>query len=164
MKTYVEWGGDVERLKTFFRNNADVRNVLEFASAHEKPGGWYEVAEVTLRLSANGVKTSRREVIAGFKSLAALGCGWFKTGRRGWPTRFEFKLDPKHLHGLATGHISPPARPASPARILEHKFRLRPDQEIVLQLPSDLSKREVGRIAEFLKTLPFEDAGLSVAA
>lgn len=48
--------------------------------------------------------------------------------------------------------------------MLTHKFRLRADLEISLELPADLSIKEVARVSEFLKTLPFDEVGLRDAA
>jgi hypothetical protein len=39
---------------------------------------------------------------------------------------------------------------------LTHSFRLRPDYELKLVLPRDLTKAEALRIASFVQTLPFE--------
>jgi len=163
MIDYVEDGGDVERLRAFYRNNVDFQAVLDFISGHEKTRGWYEVSELTEQMKAKVVGITRSEIIKALKMLETLRCGWFKTGRRGWPTRFDFRVSPTQLHGLATGKISLPAAAVAPVRMLEHKFRLRPDLEISFELPSDLSKRDVLRIAEFLKTLPFDDAGRAAA-
>jgi hypothetical protein len=89
--------------------------------------------------------------------LAALHAGWFRAGRRGWPTRFEFRVSSAELRGLASGKIVVVAA-EEPTKMLEHKFRGRPDLEITVELPSDLTKREASRVIEFPKTLPFDDA------
>jgi hypothetical protein len=159
MIDYIEDGGDVERLKSFYKNNADFRAVLDFINSREITKGWYEVSVLTEQMKTKVVGIKRSEIIRALKMLETLRCGWFKTGRRGWPTRFEFRVSPTQLQGLATGTISLSPAAIAPVKMLEHRFRLRPDLEISFELPDDLSKREVLRVAEFLKTLPFDDAG-----
>jgi len=38
-----------------------------------------------------------------------------------------------------------------------HRFHLRPDFEVAVQLPNDLTEREAKRLAKFIKSLPYGD-------
>ena len=44
----------------------------------------------------------------------------------------------------------------TPEGSIEHRYQLRPDRQVLLVLPADLTAREAGRLAEFIKTLPFD--------
>ena len=39
---------------------------------------------------------------------------------------------------------------------IKHSYRLRPDFIVQIELPADLNAREAERLADFIKTLPFE--------
>jgi hypothetical protein len=161
MMDYLNDGGDVERLRSFYKNNSDFRAVLDFVNAHGKSEGWEDASDLTARMNASGVGVNRAQIISAFKMLATLRCGWFTVGRRKWPTRLEFRADPRQLHKLATA--SSPVASVAPT-MLTHRFRLRPELEISVYLPSDVSKKEISRIADFLQTLPFDHAELRIAA
>lgn len=51
-------------------------------------------------------------------------------------------------------------RYVAPSRenFISHTYRLRRDLEVNLSLPSDLSANEAHRLAEFIRTLPFDEA------
>ncbi len=48
---------------------------------------------------------------------------------------------------------------AKDAGTIGHRFVLRPDFQVQLELPQDLNQREANRLAEFIRTLPFEPIG-----
>lgn len=52
---------------------------------------------------------------------------------------------------------APPARAEGVSPKLIHSFRLRPDLEIQLLLPRDLTEEDVGRLCAFLRVLPFKE-------
>lgn len=108
---------------------------------------------------------SRAEVIDVLKELEAIGGGAFRVGRRGWPSRFEWKVDLVSVGQAAAGErkevevISEDAAEEEPEDMaFVHYYQLRPGFQVKLDLPRDLTGREAGRLAEFIKTLPF-DAG-----
>lgn len=101
----------------------------------------------------------RHDAIRMLQSLHGENRGCFTVGRHGYVSRFDFYASSKAMASAAIG--KPGEKSLS---LLKHKFRLRPDLEIILELPADLTTKEVGRVADFLKTLPFESAGLGKAA
>lgn len=53
--------------------------------------------------------------------------------------------------------VPPPAKAEGVSPKLIHSFRLRPDLEIQLLLPRDLTEEDVGRLCAFLRVLPFKE-------
>lgn len=112
--------------------------------------------------------TPRADVIELYKQLENCGCGWFIRGRKGHPSRFEWKVSRVWVGKVASGSptsLEPiPTDDEVEANIevgfLEHTFLLRPNTEIRLQLPADLTTRESERLSEFIKALPFEPSQL----
>jgi hypothetical protein len=96
--------------------------------------------------------------------FARLGVRLVYHWRRGRPSRFWFYVSSVGLGKEVSGKGKPAVRIIRPPKMLTHRFRLRPELEISLELPSDLTQKEVGRVADFLKTLPFEGAALGRAA
>jgi hypothetical protein len=58
----------------------------------------------------------------------------------------------------ATATIRPLAgEPDEPCdTLLEHQFRLRRDVRVSFRLPADFNSAEASRLADFIKTLPFD--------
>jgi hypothetical protein len=110
-----------------------------------------------------GIKVYRHDVIRMLQSLQGEERGWFWIGRRGHESRFDFYASSIEMAKVAAGETAVPKKVPAPPTMINHKFRLRAVLEISLELPSDLTDKEVTRIADFLKTLPFDDAGLLAA-
>lgn len=99
-----------------------------------------------------------------FRSLDELECGDFKTGRRGWPSRFEWTAEIISVGRAAIGEqediqqidIDEEADAEDETDWLTHTFHLRPNVEIEIELPMDLSPDEASRITQFIAALPFE--------
>lgn len=110
---------------------------------------------------ADGRRPRRKDVISVLREVAELGFGRFKTGRRGGVSRLEFSMPIAAVGAWARGDQvsgieTEEKLPATTAEILNHAYRLRPDYVIEVALPADLSAVEASRLAEFVKTLPFE--------
>jgi hypothetical protein len=111
-----------------------------------------------------GHEFGRPDLIAVFRGLEQIGCGNFKTGRRGWPSRFEWITEITSVGRAAIGEqeevqqIEAATEEVGADEIdwLTHTFHLRPNVEIELDLPMDLSPNEAARFAQFIATLPFE--------
>lgn len=117
--------------------------------------------------------------------LAASHWGDFITGRRGRDSRFESINSLKKLsqlaayrpavgivsihdedtqsylennHQIANGVLRSSDATVSPSatgQILKHRFLLRPDYAVNIDLPCNLTNAEANRFAEFIKSLPF---------
>lgn len=161
---YGELGGDPRRLAAFYRNNYDVRAILDHLGSQPKPAMRVSAEDLSGSDLA-GSQLKRREVIDAFKALDSLGCGRFRVGRRKWPTRFEFYVSPSELLPIAqSAEFTQPAdtsrsataSASTPPRMLGHTFRLRPQVSVTFELPEDIAPKEIVRLTEFLKTVPFE--------
>lgn len=92
--------------------------------------------------------TARQRIVSALRRLEEQGLGKFIVGRRGQPSRFKHRRD---------GQPKTQAPPLiDPGRMVEHLYQLRPDLRIGVELPADLTAAEAGRLADFVKTLPFE--------
>src|SRR5690606_27511620 len=103
-----------------------------------------------------------------FKQLAEANCGEFVVGRKGHSSRFEWGVGLVSVGRVASGQLNQVERladvelsrelddgaDAEPDE-LNHRFKLRPDFEVDLRLPRDLTTAEAGRLADFARTLPF---------
>jgi hypothetical protein len=125
-------------------------------------------------LEKDGVDVSRRDITHLLKELQRAGCGEYIVGRKGHPSRFRWYVEtvdvgrraagiPSDIgHGSLNGDEDTLAEtradgdsPASSDEFM-HRFQLRPDLLVSLRLPADLTTPEAARLADFIKTLPFE--------
>jgi hypothetical protein len=102
-------------------------------------------------------------VIRTFKALDEYGCGTFKAGRKGWPSRFEWTAQMVSVGQAASGEteqveetVEAETEEEEPIAALKHVFRLRADVMVSFELPRDFTPTEADRLAAFVKTLPFE--------
>lgn len=164
MKNFENVEIDMDRMKSKYRNNPQFRTLIDFLAQQEKDEKCITVDDLELRMGKADIAVTRTDAIRMFQALHGWDCGWFIIGRRQHVSRFWFNVSSTQLGKEVSGKgvIASPAQP--PPTMLTHKFILRPDLEISLELPSDLSKKEIGRIADYLHTLPFEEAELRAAA
>jgi hypothetical protein len=164
MKNFENVEIDMDRLKSKYAKNPLFRTLIDFLAQQETDEKYITVDSLELRMAKVGLSVTRTDVIRMLQALHGHGCGWFIIGRRQQVSRFWFNASGTQLSKEISGK-GVPAAPASPQlTMLTHKFRVRPDVEVSFDLPSNLTAKEVDRIADFLKTLPFEDAGLRAAA
>jgi len=123
-------------------------------------------------LSENESLFGRRDIIAVLKQLQELGVGQFITGRRGQPSRFEWFVAMISVGKAAKGDEEIAIEPLDDIEPLEeielndtepmegsirHRYKLRQDYEVIFDFPIDLSTKEAGRLADFIRTLPFDE-------
>lgn len=159
--------GDDEDYKTFF-DKAAVR----------KKNLW----NTAITSIASMLAGSREDAIVVGKEMDRIGAGQFIVGRRGAETRVEwnFRLDSigqvargDHDELIAIsaeeeeeveekGHNEVPGKPRIlddfpvPDGWLLHTFRLRPTELALIALPEDLTQTEADRMADFIRSLPFD--------
>jgi hypothetical protein len=75
----------------------------------------------------------------------------------GQPTVIE-EVDPGTPTEEEAGDVAD-APSSDGAHELTHTFRLRPDLPVSFVLPIDLTTSEAARLADFIKTLPFDETG-----
>lgn len=148
-----------DKLRAKYKNDPLFRTFMEVLAAAPKDYRQLTVDQLCDLLAKAGARVYRHDAVRMLQSTHGQHRGWFTIGRRGHSSRFDFYGSSKAMAEAAIGASAKP----TPA-LLTHKFRLRPNLEITLELPSDLSEKEVGRIADFLKTLPFSHADLRAAA
>jgi hypothetical protein len=161
MKNFYDKEIDEDDLRTKYKADPLFRTLMDVLAAQEKDYRQITVEQVCDLMAKAGAAVRRPDVIRMLQSVNGGHRGWFTIGRRGYSSRFDFYVPSRVLGKAASGKGT--AKTAVPTMLM-HKFRLRANLEISLDLPSDLSDKEVGRITDFIKTLPFDPADLSVAA
>lgn len=163
---------NLKALKALYSSDSAAKAVLDEFASRQRNQQITKLEQLLFRLNNSGVGVAKSDVITVLRKLDEYGCGDFRTGRKGHPTRFEWKYDLVSVGKAAAGgtqaveEIQPtadqdngedevPAK-AVPEGALQHTFQLRPGWQVELALPSDLSAREAGRLSEFIKTLPFD--------
>lgn len=110
---------------------------------------------------------SRSDIVRLCQALERLGCARFVVGRRSHPSRLVWNISPKRIGKVASGEwdvLEPMAdqeqRPAGETieseELIVHPYTLRPNLQIEIKLPRTLTAREAERVANFIRTLPFE--------
>jgi len=116
-------------------------------------------------LEAESVAVTHREITRIMNRLGELGLGRYIPGRHSSPSRFEWSTSAKAAANAAIGQTSdldlslPPGPEVfeeedQEVGTLEHRFFLRPELQVVIELPVDFSPQEADRLAAYIKTLP----------
>ncbi len=163
MKNYFDQEIDEARLRTKYKSDPLFRTLMDFFASRPKDTRLISVTQLCDEMAKSNVAVRRADIIRMLQSLHGGNRGWFTIGRRGHDSRFDFYVSATNLAKVAAGTDKPTGK-AAPSTLISHKFRLRANLEISLELPTDLSDKEVSRISDFLKTLPFDHADLRDAA
>jgi len=151
-------GFNLEGIKELYKRNATARDFLDHAAQRERDRTDTTVDRTITILADTGRKISRGDAIELFRRLEELGCGQFVIGRRGAPSRFVWAVGIVSVGKAAAGESQVveviPETPIQTRETLNHTYHLRPDRQIVLELPIDLTSREAERLAAFIRTLP----------
>jgi hypothetical protein len=116
-------------------------------------------------LDAENVTATPREITRIMHRLEELGLGRYIPGRHSSPSRFEWSTSAKAAAKAATHQSSdldlslPPGPSISDEEeasvgTLEHRFHLRPELQVTIELPVDFTPLEAERLAAYIKTLP----------
>jgi hypothetical protein len=115
----------------------------------------------------------KKESLDFFRKLESFGCGKLIMGRRKQKTRLQWgacgaiavaKAFLSEDIGVGTsgqsvsqlGDSDSHPQSETPFGFHRHKFLLRKDMNVHFTLPLDLSKEEANRLAEFIRSLPFQ--------
>jgi hypothetical protein len=157
---------DVLGLKNLYRENAVAQALLDWFAERRNDSSRTNVDRVLAVLSHAGIPASRAAVTEIFRELERLGCGEYFIGRRGWRSRFEWKVSLVSVGQVAAGEAVPieevapdpvaDAEEEAASEMLQHTFALRLGLHITFGLPGDLTTTEATRLADFIKTLPFQ--------
>jgi hypothetical protein len=172
MRSFDAVALNLKGLKALYTSEPTAKAIFDEFASRQRNQRTTKLEQLLFRLNSAGIGIAKGDVIRILRKLDEFGCGDFRTGRKGHPTRFEWKYDLVSVGKAAAGgtqsveEISPTAdddngdeeaavKPV-PKGAIQHTFQLRPDWQIELTLPADLSAREAGRLSEFVKTLPFD--------
>ena len=163
---------DLKALKAMYASEPAAKAVLDEFASRRRNQRTTKLGQLLLRLNNARVGIAKGDVIRILRKLDEFGYGDFRTGRKGHPTRFEWKYDLVSVGKAAAGgtqaveeiqlttgeDIGDEEVEVKAVRegAIQHTFQLRPDWQIELTLPADLSAREAARLSEFVKTLPFD--------
>jgi len=156
-----------ECLRSLYRDQGAARTVLDHIANRARNLRKITVDRILTSISTEGKELSRGDVISVFRELENCGCGTFITGRKGHPSRFEWRVQMTSVGRVAAGE-SEQIEEVAPDEMSEeesgslvmHTYRLRPDVPITLELPIDLTPQEASRIARFIETLPFNEGSV----
>lgn len=153
---------EIKKLRELYKDSPAARAVLDHLASRERNWSSTTVDRIQTNVVGDGGSVSRADVVSVFRVLEASGCGSFKAGRKGWPSRFEWAVQMVSACQAAAGETevvddltAEDKGEEDGAIFLRHTFRLRPDVTVSFELPSDLSANEAQRVADFLKTVPF---------
>jgi len=156
---------DIGELQRFYAGDEAAHRILDHLASRKRDRGSTTVNRLQANLESQGRTISRGQVIRVLKRLQQLGCGRFMAGRKGWASRFEWGVGMVDVGRAAAGAPVEPgllsARDAEEAddeelgQVLDHPFQLRRNLTVTVSLPDDLTPAEAGRVADFIKTLPF---------
>ena len=165
---------DKRRLRQLYRSNNAARAIFDHLAKRERNWKAIDVDTLALKIAE---QASRPEVMGALKALEEAGCGKYIAGRKGHKSRFQWSVDMVAVGRYASGQptdieeIDP--RTAGEDEVAEgsdvqsevsengaglsHRFQLRRDLVVSLALPANLAGAEAGRLADFIRTLPFDD-------
>jgi hypothetical protein len=158
--TQMETAVNRKKLQDLYAKEPDVRAVLDHFANRERNQNTSTVG----RLMVNVHVLSRGQIVRVFKVLEELGCGEFIAGRKGYESRFGWRVSSKNVARVAAGEEDEieedvPAlvddEDAINDELIDHRYHLRPNLVIDISLPADLSFNESKRLAMFIRTLPF---------
>jgi hypothetical protein len=158
---------DKDGLKALYGSDQCASALLDYCRARTNKSSESKVGTIE---EALGSAFPRSQIIKVLKNLEDLNVGKFIEGRRGKESRFSWVGSMIEVGALAsvagdsseaqsvTTASEKHSSGAPVSALLGHSFRLRPDVTIALALPPNLTLNEAARLADFIKTLPFEPA------
>ena len=152
---------NTKELRTLYETNETARRVFDHLARRTNNARETKTDRLLAILNSNGHTVSRGELIQLFRRLEEAGYGDYIAGRHGHPSRFVWHVGLVSVGQAAAGEsstveaISANEQTEDGIGIISHVYQLRPELQVTLELPSDLSSKEAERLADFLKTLPF---------
>jgi hypothetical protein len=161
---------DVGALRRHYRQDPGNKALYDYLAERK-----YSRSAITVDVLAGKTGLGRGQVVAFFKRLEELGCGRFVVGRGGHPSRFAWKVALADVGRAAAGQevevtniseedvggdAAVDEDESESGELLEHVYRLRPqaDGVVAFKLPADLTDFEAGKLADYIRTLPFKKA------
>jgi len=166
-------GVDISILKRLFTSNKTSSIAFNIFKEREKDSKETKIERLEDLIRNEGGNPSRVDIVSLLKGLQEAKCGRFIVGRRGSPSRFEWSVSLRSVGLAATSGSDEVSQIDEDAdeqdgddefaddgddSSITHAFVLRPDYRVKLTLPVDMTSREAKRLADFLRTLPFDDS------
>lgn len=177
MSTKGQTSPDVNGLRRLYRGDALAQRFFDHLAARSKNARETTVDRLLHVLSRDGQDVARRDLIGLLQALQEHDAGEFIVGRRGQPSRFRWAVGmiglAKAVRGEEDAAIQaidesealpdingdePHEEERAAPGTIRHVYQLRPDTQVRLDLPANLTTKEALRLAEFIKTLPFDEA------
>jgi hypothetical protein len=164
IKTVLQTEQKAARLQERYRVSPVFKDVLRFFMANEEDGDLITLDRLELSVrSQTGRKYDRSELVKVFYYLRGECFGTFKVGRHGNPSRFISDMPLSEIGKMAAGVADSndvEVEPGETSKLestatLQHSFILRTNLTIRIDLPHDLTAMEAGRLADFVRSLPF---------
>ncbi len=155
----LEAAPDVDKLRKLYKNNETARLLLDHLAKRKLNRSETRIHAILESLRAEGHEVARGEMVTVFQLLQEAGCGQRLLGRWTSPTRFVWNVSMINAGRIAAGE--PPIEETAGSEVeeigerLQHSFHLRPDLQVMLELPADLMQSEADRLAAFIKALPW---------
>jgi hypothetical protein len=170
----IHFPNEDENLVRLYQKDSSARVVLDY---FETMSVWDTEVDVSQIVSEKNYP--RQGVIDFFKKLEMWNYGEFVIGRRGHDSRFRFcfRLSPQAIahaakrafqgdvgtsdgteipkSGGESANLGGSNEVSSSHSGLTHRFLLRPDYAVNIELPLDLTNSEATRLADFVKSLLF---------
>jgi hypothetical protein len=154
-----------KKLTELYKKSPAARSMLDEFARRERNKSETKVDNL-LHLRVESRPITRGEIIEVFQELEQIGCGDFIVGRKGHRSRFRWGVALTTVARAAAGedlqieNLSEEDL-AQDADIPEgdsetHSYRLRRNLKVEFELPLDLTHAEAARLADFIRTLPFE--------
>jgi hypothetical protein len=164
---------DLKKLRDLYKANRAAQAMLDEFAKRERNRTETKVDNL-LYLSVDNRPITRGEVIQVFKELEGIGCGSFIAGRHGHPSRFQWTLGLPSVGRAAAGEDLPLDTISDEEREQEEQvpegerktyaFPLRPNLDLKLEIPLDLTAAEAARLTDFIKSLPFDQKNGQVSS
>ena len=147
-------------LRALYGEHDSAKAVLDHFASRERNRKTTTIDRIYLNLSTH---VSRGDIIWVFRELENCGCGKFVVGRRGQPSRFEWSVEMVGVGQAAAGEtdqfpgevsLEDEREENGDNDFFEHKFHLRRDLSVTIELPTDLTPQEAARMSRFIETLP----------
>jgi hypothetical protein len=154
------------QLKELYEDSEIAKTFLDHMAARKRNQSETKVDRALDIFSKEGFNFARGDIVGLFQRLQDASCGQFVVGRRGWRSRFVWSVGSLSASRLASGEmqevediITDEEYDAGDEQeeLISHSFNLRPDLEVTMNLPADLSTKEAERLSLFVRSLPMEE-------
>jgi hypothetical protein len=164
---------DFTAIRNLYSTDSAAKGIFDYFGKCKKNKRETSVARLHGMLLREGGDLTSPQVSQILRKLAGLNCGDFKIGRRGKPTRIEWKVKLVSLGQYASGqttvlqNLDPETSEDDDEPVTEEQlsdsdhmnvtYPLRLDLMVGLSLPKNFTQKEANRLADFIRTLPFGD-------